>query len=338
MNRDRLKRFIGTAFLLTGADRIYYRLIRRFFSPGFVVALMYHRVCPDENSSSFGHSNSVLRRQIELLRERFDPMTEEELLEFLDGKRSLRRPGFFVSFDDGYANNEETLLWCAGKGVFPTVFLAAEWIGTRHTLPINLVNMISLQNGHDPDLVYQEFRDMAEEGGLGNAAIMSLERREGGVSSWYKSLSAEDAERLLAVLIRRHAVLWDHPNGYEMMSWETVRNLSSIGIRFGSHGRRHHIMSNLPEGELDGEAAMSRSKIEKEIRKTCSTFAYPNGKHGDFPSSAVRAVAGQYRMAFTAVRGVVRRGADRFRLPRFGPPENSLALFLADLFLLCFRT
>lgn len=298
---------------------------------------MYHGVCRDEDTNPNLHRVSLIRRQIELLRDRLDSITEQNLDGFLAGREPLNRPGFLVTFDDGYANNEETLLWCARAGIYPVVFLSTDWIGTPNTIPIQLVNLISNRYAGDTERLHSEFRFIAEEGGLREEAIASLEKMKKTVSAWYKSLPAVEAEKLLPVMSKHYADLWGNPGAYGMLTWEAVRNLSDAGIRFGSHGQRHHLMVNLSDEYLEKETAESRATIERNVEISCSSFAYPNGKDRDISPQAVEAVARHYKMAFTASWGVIRPGMDRCRLPRVNPDGDSIHVFLADLFLLSLR-
>ena len=86
----------GKAFVAATLDRL--QLLRlRERDATTVVAVNYHGT-PASLSASLGEHFAFYR-------EHFESLDEQGLLDFLDGRRTLRRPGLIVSFDDGFADH-----------------------------------------------------------------------------------------------------------------------------------------------------------------------------------------------------------------------------------------
>jgi peptidoglycan/xylan/chitin deacetylase (PgdA/CDA1 family) len=99
-----------------------------------------------------------------------------------------------------------------------------------------------------------------------------------------------------------------------LLSWDQAREMADAGIEFGSHGLTHARLPACDAGRLRAEVADSRKQIEDALGRPVRHFAYPYGHHDDRVVDAVREAG--YATACTTLKGAVREGADRFRLPR----------------------
>lgn len=122
----------------------------------------------------------------------------------------------------------------------------------------------------------------------------------------------------------------------ECLTWAEVREMSGLGIRFGSHTATHPELARLSWPEIERELRDSKTELERRLGEPATAFAYPFA----FPQNNRRfarrfrsLLAGiGYTSCATTILGRVRPGDDPFRLKRL--PVNSLddaALFKAKL-------
>lgn len=115
-----------------------------------------------------------------------------------------------------------------------------------------------------------------------------------------------------------------------MLTWEEIRQLASASVEIGSHGVEHEIHHDQQPSSIRWyELVQSKEKIERQLKRPCRFFAYPNG---DFTKASPKEVqeAG-YLMAFTTQRRAVLPNYDPYLLPRIGA-RGSLHNFVREFF------
>jgi peptidoglycan/xylan/chitin deacetylase (PgdA/CDA1 family) len=124
--------------------------------------------------------------------------------------------------------------------------------------------------------------------------------------------------------------------GRYCLTWDEVRELSSEGVRFGSHTVNHPKLYTLPWNEIQEELAVSKHTLEEKIQETVSGFAYPFA----FPQEDRKFVlrfaetlrSTGYQSCVTTVIGTCRLEDDPFLLKRLPINEcDDEALFSAKL-------
>ncbi len=107
------------------------------------------------------------------------------------------------------------------------------------------------------------------------------------------------------------------------MGFDEARSLAPV-FSLGGHGHRHVSLEAAPPGVAEEDAAACAAALRREAPAHLPLFAYPFGGPDDVGPRAEEAVrrAG-FAAAFTAMSGVVRRGAPPFRLPRLAVGEES---------------
>lgn len=98
----------------------------------------------------------------------------------------------------------------------------------------------------------------------------------------------------------------------ELMSWEDLRELASLGHAIGSHGLTHRALPGLDDRslaeEVDGAARLLRERLGREA----GWFAYPFGGAAHVDARALAAVRRRHRFCRSGVRGLNRRGTDAY--------------------------
>jgi peptidoglycan/xylan/chitin deacetylase (PgdA/CDA1 family) len=108
-------------------------------------------------------------------------------------------------------------------------------------------------------------------------------------------------------------------------------SLAAGGIEIGSHSVSHPQLTKVDERRVAAEVRDSAIQLEACGLPRPRAFAYP---HGEWDERCARAAAAAgYAAAFTVDHGRVRRGSDRYALPRIevlaSDSERSLRLKLA---------
>ncbi len=114
----------------------------------------------------------------------------------------------------------------------------------------------------------------------------------------------------------------------DLLSWSQVKTMSAAGIDFGSHSLSHAPLTDCSDAELRAEVTDSKKIIEDHIGREVRHFCYPYGRCDQRVEAAVRSAG--YDSACTTQKGVVRQGANPWRLPRLSVGKRmGLYRFLA---------
>jgi peptidoglycan/xylan/chitin deacetylase (PgdA/CDA1 family) len=142
----------------------------------------------------------------------------------------------------------------------------------------------------------------------------------------YREISARMKELLPAErdAVLRSIVEWSGCDGaprpsHVSMTAGEVRELAKDGlIEIGAHTVRHPKLSRQSPEEQAYEINESRRVLRDMVGREIEHFAYPHGGTEDYTAQTIAAVkqAG-FRCGYSAMPACVRRGSDRFQLPRF---------------------
>jgi len=111
-----------------------------------------------------------------------------------------------------------------------------------------------------------------------------------------------------------------HANVIEMLTWEELRDMTSLGFEIGSHTRSHTQLSSISHDEdlLKNELLFSKEEIEKKIQIECKYIAWPFGRHNDIDAASLSMIQTVgYNACFGAFRGTVfQKMTNTFEIPR----------------------
>ena len=94
------------------------------------------------------------------------------------------------------------------------------------------------------------------------------------------------------------------------MSWEQIKELRGAGMKIGSHGMTHRILTELSDAELGYELNESRKILEKNLKATVNTFSVPRGFCNE------RVINAAERTGYKAIFTSDLKDADDFKLGR----------------------
>ena len=105
----------------------------------------------------------------------------------------------------------------------------------------------------------------------------------------------------------------------EMLKWDDLRKLISLGYEIGSHTKTHARFSSISDdkGSIADEIIGSKKDLENKLDYECKYISWPYGKLSDVNEESLRMVrdAG-YAACFGAYRGSVCTSTNIFSIPR----------------------
>jgi peptidoglycan/xylan/chitin deacetylase (PgdA/CDA1 family) len=143
-----------------------------------------------------------------------------------------------------------------------------------------------------------------------------------GLGDLYRQVLEPRGVPLLVFLVTDYAGKdndWDLSLGrrpFRHMDWDEIRDLTNLGVRFGSHGATHRDLTRLDSEKLEYEVSGSRRRIAEETGVTPRCFSYPFGRTNTAVKEAVRRAG--YEAGFSLYPPHANETIDRFALRRNG--------------------
>ncbi len=294
------------------------------FAPPAALILAYHSIHnhPDEYADTIGanniHETSVFEKHMELVARNFSSVTLDEILLFLEGKRSLPPRAVAVTFDDGYRDNLEFAAPVLARyGIRGTFFVTVDYIGAS-----KLPWFIRLR------YAFWNTRLVSWRGPWSERTfkLESLEDRRcaflAACEYGARRVGAAQEEVISGI---EHELEIEPPAANEMMmTWDEVRKLHSAGHLIGSHTLTHPNMAFVGEQEARLEFQESKRRLEKELGVRVEHFSYPHPvldpNWTDRTAAICREVG--FVSGVTTVSAPVRRGQNPYSLPRLYTPRE----------------
>jgi peptidoglycan/xylan/chitin deacetylase (PgdA/CDA1 family) len=236
-----------------------------------------------------------------------------------------------ITFDDGYADNEQIALPILKRFGLPATFFVSTGFSDGSIMfndgvieavrraPAGTYDLTSLGLGS------HGVGDGASRRTVIDALIARLKYRAPGErAELVAQLAAAMRSTLPADLMMRPA---------------QIKRLHDEGMEIGAHTINHPILALLDDEEARAEIVGGKCQLEDIAGTPVTLFAYPNGKPGqDYGPRDVDLVrkAG-FAAAVSTENGVANRNSDLFQLPRFGPWDRSPHRLGLRLLLRCAR-
>ncbi len=292
-----------------------------------VMILGYHQVVDDiiraEDEAIFGMviSTATFRRQMKLLRERYEVLSLAQAAAVLNGEAATKGPAVVITFDDGYRDVYENA-WPILRelGLPATVFASTAYVNTKQWL--------------DHDLLYW-FVCRAKARGL--SLRVPLIKAGLNLQEAVQLTAEVDSLRLCDRLIyqplaRRQAIIQQlsdflgepstaQSGRFALLTWAMIREMAEGGISFGAHTERHPILTLEDAPTIESEIARNQQALEEVLGQPVKHFAYPNGQYNQTVKEAVQRRG--FELAVTTERRVNRVGDDLLTLGRLCLCEES---------------
>lgn len=277
-------------------------------SPAVLTVLNYHRI---DDVSRVGFDTFVpnvtatppeFARQMDYVRRHYRVISCEQLNAFRRGETDLPTFPLLITFDDGYYDNYSKAYPILKERNLPAViFLATDHVGKDVPFYWDFVAYCFVHTR----------KKAAELPLTGYVSWNGIPERNAIVKRWIDSIKhspAQEREKAVAQLASTLAVdVPSHAFANLYATWDQVREMNRNGIEMGAHTATHPILTLISPSRVEEELCRSKQKIEEELGKPVTSFAYPNGGVKDFSSDIVELVKKTgFDLAFTLVQGTTR--------------------------------
>jgi peptidoglycan/xylan/chitin deacetylase (PgdA/CDA1 family) len=299
-------------------------LAGRFAAPGATI-LIYHSVRDDPQQLSkliapgITHAASIFRRQMEIIAREFSAVTLDEILAFLRGEANLPRRAVAVTFDDGFADNEEVAVPILSHfGIRAAFYATAGWIGTSKVPWYCRLRyaFLTTRKTEWKDTSTERIWSLRDLAGRNAALLAAFDLCAPTVTDWQEIIVREIETALeVEVPALRESL---------MMNWDQLRRLRASGHIVGSHTLTHPNVAHIADDEdLQRELAESKERLERELGSEVVHFSYPHPAlepQWSEKTVSMTAAAG-YKSAVTTTPGRVLPGTNPLCLRRVRTPR-----------------
>lgn len=311
-----LKSLAKKALIESGAIRIASGLTGKG-----VAILMYHSVTDDpaaysETLGGIGHSTSVFQKQMELIAREFHPISLEEAVLFVEGRRDVARRSVVVTFDDGYADNYHVAMPLLNKIGIPATFYVTVDCVEQEKLPWPSRLRYALFTTKR-----SAWLDCDGQSWPLHETVSRSKAFDRACEYCSKLAGAEQDEFVASTECQLQSALTQGPL---MMSWDEVRATVKQGHVVGSHSMSHPNMAHIKEDALKRELAESKKILERELGIPVVHFSYPcPALQPHWTERTVMASQQSgYQTAVTTNGGLVRRNDNPLQLRRIRPSKE----------------
>ena len=283
--------------------------------------LIFHRVFaqpdplfPDEVDAA------VFEQRLRWIRQLFNVIPLDEAVTRLQ-HGALPARAACITFDDGYADNEQVALPLLRRfGLVATFFVATGFIEGGRMWNDTIIESLRGARGDTLDLTSLRLgihpietftaRRAAIDALIGQLKYLPATAREDAVNAIHACSGASIPERL-------------------MLAEDQVRRLRAAGMVVGAHTVTHPILARTDESTARREISESKDRLQAILGEPVKLFAYPNGKPvDDYGAAHVAMVkSAGYAAAVSTAWGAASSASDLFQLPRFTPWDRTPARF-----------
>jgi len=273
--KNTFKIILAYILVASGVDVLF-----RYLNRNKLLVVMYHGVTLNAyNPPVWTHLPvDKFRLQLGFLKSHYSIVSQEQVLDALDGKIVLPPNAALITFDDGYKNNFDVAFPVLQEMEVPaTIFVTVDQIGSDNLLWFDEVYLLlhtKVINNNDLPFINELASDLFRSGQTWDAYCVTVESLKH---------SGEDARENYLQELRKVIATKDIAK-YEdfcLLGWDDVLNMRDSGlISFGVHTATHRILTDLARDEWEQEISAPRIKLEKYLCLPVRTFCYPNGRPG----------------------------------------------------------
>ena len=284
---------------------------------GRLSVLIFHRVLPRPDPLFPDVPDTVdFERQMRWATSMFNVLPLSAAIDRLYAG-TLPSRALAVTFDDGYADNEELAAPILKRlGMSATFFVATGFLGGGCMWNDQIIEAIRGCKAGELDLT---------SFGLSLFSLAGTEARRAAISSTLKGIKHFEPARRQAVTDAIVALAGANPSPPLMMQPGQVRSLRAQGMEVGAHTVTHPILTRLEPATAFAEMRDSKEELERILGAPVNLFAYPNGVPGqDYALEHARmARECGFGGAVSTAWGAASANSDRFQLPRFTPWDRT---------------
>lgn len=294
------------------------------------LVLRYHAITEGESAVPYATPGICLPveafgLQMAFLRRAYSVVGLDALTDALAGGCSLPPRSVAITFDDGYADNEELAARILQRqGVSATFFVSTGFLGSGCMWNDRVIEAIRACEAARLDLSAL---------GLGNHPLGSIHERRHAIASLLAAIKHYEPARRETVTKSIAVAAGDNPAPALMMAEQQVRSLRTLGMDVGAHTVTHPILTRVSRAAAHNEMSASKSELERLLGEPVRLFAYPNGVPvKDYAAEHTELACDcGFIAAVSTAWGAASARSDRYQLPRFTPWDSTRLRYGARL-------
>lgn len=243
-----------------------------------------------------GLDSSLFRQQIEYMRNNFNVVTMEQVIDAVEGKSKLPENALLLTFDDGYIDNYTFALPVLEEyGVQGSFFIPGKTFATHQLLDVNKIHYI-LASADIYKLVEDVKREMDYYRGTENDYAPTDELfNEYAVANRFDVKEIIFVKRMLQTvlpekirntissnLFEKYVDVTEEQLAYELyMTEEQIRIMKRHGMFIGIHGYDHYWLGNLSPEQMKQDISMALDTMDEFIDRKHWVMNYPYGNYNN---------------------------------------------------------
>jgi peptidoglycan/xylan/chitin deacetylase (PgdA/CDA1 family) len=284
---------------------------------GRLVILLYHRARVAADPILPGETDaSTFARHMALLSAEFNVLPLSEACRRI-ARGALPPRAACVTFDDGYADNEQIALPILKRlGLPATFFVCTAFCQGGIMFSDAVIEAVRSAPAGTHDL---------SSLGLGSHVLADAPSRSAAIHALIGQLKYRRLPDRKALVEQLAGAMGARLPTDLMMNPAQIKRLHDEGMEIGAHTRNHPILAMLDDDEAHAEIIGGKHRLEEITGAPVTLFAYPNGKPGsDYGRRDVDIVrkAG-FAAAASTISGAANGNSDLFQLPRISPWESN---------------
>ena len=245
---------------------------------------MYHHVSPHKGDM-VTVAPDVFEAQMRFLADAgYKTLSADEVLDYILGTSEIHEKAVAVTFDDGYLDNYIYAFPVFKKyNIKATIFIVTDWV---------------------------------------EAASLNTVRSQGPAPAGFKQGSEVRSDEIIVPSHTEGKSFVASSQAHKViMNWDMIKEMQKSGlVGFYSHTVSHKKCDELSDEKLMMELKDSKRVTEQRLHKPCPYLCWPKGSHKEDSIEAAKEAG--YKELFTAKRGVVKKGFDRFSIERIVVKDN----------------
>ena len=247
--------------------------------PQSAAILCYHSISTDREGQNDYISKGItveahlFDEQMRTLREHYNPVTLDNIADWLCGRKQLPPRAVAVTFDDGFEDNYTLAAPLMEKyGISGAIYLTVNAV-IKNELPWFSRTGYLFQEAQRRKMVLTD-REGQRTWNLGNPQENSEAFAQ--YSHPCAMMTGEGLENYVTKLENWFGFKLDLTQGPRMMTFVQARQLQQRGHIIGNHSFSHGNMGRIPPESLDQEIDEANKILERELGSKPEHFSYPN--------------------------------------------------------------
>lgn len=237
---------------------------------------------------------ALFRQQIEFMKENFNVVTMEQVMDATEGKIELPEKALLLTFDDGYLDNYLFAFPILEEfGVQGSFFIPGKTFTTHQLLDVNKIHYI-LASADIEELVKDVKKEMDYYRGQEYDFAPTEELfHEYAIANRFDAKETIFVKRMLQTvlpeklrntissnLFEKYVGVTEEQLAYELyMTEEQIRTMKRHGMFIGVHGYDHYWLGDLPKDQMHQDITKALEVMDEFIDRKHWVMNYPYGSY-----------------------------------------------------------